>query len=141
MVGGAESRPLPSIPAMVVLRASTAPSSSVIWLLHWLLALVLSAARLVLTLSRAAWIPALPAAGWSSWSSSATDAFGAAASAQARDAATVVPLAAVVVVVERDRRCRHRSLRRRRRRNRPWRGAGAWPGWGTHAVLQRLVGW
>jgi hypothetical protein len=34
MVGTADSRLLPSIPTMVVLRASTAPSSSVIWLLH-----------------------------------------------------------------------------------------------------------
>jgi hypothetical protein len=83
---------------MVVLRDSTALSSSVSWLLHWLLALVLSAARLVETFSRAAWIPALPAEGGSISSSSATDALRAAASAQAGDAAAVVPLAAVVVV-------------------------------------------
>jgi hypothetical protein len=39
IVGTAESRLSPLIPAMVALRASTAPSSSAIWLLHWLLAL------------------------------------------------------------------------------------------------------
>ena len=54
IVGRAETKLSPLIPAMVVLRAVTAPSSSAIWLLHWLLALVLSAARLVLTFSRAA---------------------------------------------------------------------------------------
>jgi hypothetical protein len=62
-------------------------------------ALFLSAARLAWTLSRAAWIPALPALGGSSWSSSAPEALRAAASTQAWDAAAVVPLAAVAVVV------------------------------------------
>ena len=103
MVGRSETKLSPLIPAMVVLRASTAPSSSVIWLPHWLLALPLSAARLAWTLSRAAWIPALPALGGSSWSSSAPEALRAAASAQAWDAAAVVPLAAVAVVSERGR--------------------------------------
>src|SRR4029450_10728732 len=99
MVGTADNRLLPSTPAMVVLSACTAASSSLIWLPHWPVALPLSAARLAWTLSRAAWIPALPAWAGSSWSSSATDAFSAAASAQAWVAAAVVPLAAVVVVV------------------------------------------
>jgi hypothetical protein len=46
---------------MVVLRACMAASNSLIWLPHWPAALPLSAARFAWTLSRAAWIPALPA--------------------------------------------------------------------------------
>jgi hypothetical protein len=78
-VGRAGSRLSALIPATVPLSASRALSSSVIWLLHSLLALVLSAARLVRTSSSAVWIPALPAARGSSWSSLAIDAFSAAA--------------------------------------------------------------
>src|SRR4029453_3640567 len=80
---------------MVALRASKALTSAVISLLHCSLALVLSAARLVRTVSRAVWIPALPSLAGSIWSSWAIDAFSAAASAQAWDAGLVVALAVV----------------------------------------------